>query len=140
MSVGNIYLLAGLFLLMKPDSKTPIVLVAEDEAMVRQLSVCELQDAGYRVIEADCAKQALAIFETGVAIDVLFTDVNMPGEIDGMGLARLVHRRWPDVGLIVTSGRGDIADDDLPDSGRFIRKPYVLSKMSEMVGDLAGAH
>jgi FixJ family two-component response regulator len=75
-----------------------------------------------------------------VPIAVLFTDVNMPGEIDGMGLARLVHRRWPNVGVIVTSGRADIADDELPDEGRFIRKPYQLSKMSEMVGELAGAH
>jgi CheY-like chemotaxis protein len=132
--------LTGFFLLMKPDSKTPIVLVAEDEILVRQLSVCELEDAGYRVIEAGCARQALAIFETGVAVDVLFTDVNMPGEIDGMGLARLVHRRWPDVGLMVTSGRADITDDELPDAGRFIRKPYLLSKMSQMVGELAGAH
>jgi DNA-binding NtrC family response regulator len=140
MLVGNFYLLIGFFLLMNPEDKTPIVLVAEDEILVRQLSVCELEDAGYRVIEAASAYEALAIFEAGVPIDVLFTDVNMPGEIDGMGLAHLVHRRWPRVGLIVTSGRADVAEDELPGHGRFIHKPYRLSKMSEMVGQLARSH
>ena len=124
---------------MKPETKAPIVLVAEDEALVRELSVCELEDAGYCVIEAEDARQALAILETGVPIDVLFTDVNMPGEIDGVGLVRLVHRRWPRIGLIVTSGRADIAEEELPDAGRFIRKPYRLSKMSKMVGEMAGS-
>src|ERR1700722_4120181 len=78
---------------MTPDSKSPIVLVAEDEAMGRELSVSELQDAGYTVIEAADAHQALAILENGVPVDVLFTDVNMPGEIDGMVLARMAQRR-----------------------------------------------
>ncbi len=122
---------------MKPETKTPIVLVAEDEVMVRQLSVCELEDAGYRVIEAADAGQAIAILETGVAVDVLFTDVNMPGGMDGIGLARLVHSRWPEVRLIITSGRADIPEEDLPEEGRFIRKPYRLSEMSEMVGRMA---
>jgi DNA-binding NtrC family response regulator len=124
---------------MTPNSKSPIVLVAEDEALVRELSVVELQDAGYTVFEAANAGQALAILETGVPVDVLFTDVNMPGEIDGMGLARLVHRRWPRVGLIVTSGKTDIPETELPDDGHFIRKPYRLSEMSRMVGQIAGA-
>jgi len=124
---------------MTQNSKSPIVLVAEDEALVRELSVGELQDAGYTVIEAANAGQALAILENGVAVDVLFTDVNMPGEIDGMVLAQLVHRRWPGVGLIVTSGKTDIPETDLPDDGRFIRKPYRLSEMSRMVGQIAGA-
>ena len=140
MLAGNFYLLIGVLLLMSPESKTPVVLVAEDEILVRQLSVSELEEAGYRVIEAGTAKQALAILEAGAPIDVLFTDVNMPGEIDGIGLARLVHRRWPDVGLIVTSGEADIAEEELPHDGRFIRKPYRLSKMSELVGQVARSH
>jgi CheY-like chemotaxis protein len=137
--MGNLCLLTRVVLLMKPENKTPIVLVAEDEVLVRQLSVCELEDAGYQVIEAANAGQAIAILETGVPVDVLFTDVNMPGEIDGIRLVRLVHCRWPDVGLIVTSGRADITQDELPDHGRFIRKPYRLSEMSKMVGQLAAS-
>ena len=124
---------------MTPESKSPIVLVAEDEAMVREMSVCELQDAGYTVIEAADARQALAILENGAPVDVLFTDVNMPGEIDGVILARMVHSRWPGIGLIVTSGRADIPQAELPDDGRFIRKPYRLSEISRMVGQIAGA-
>ena len=106
--------------------------------MVRELSVSELQDAGYTVIEAADARQALAILENGVPVDVLFTDVNMPGEIDGIVLARMVHSRWPRVGLIVTSGKTDVPETELPDDGRFIRKPYRLSEMSRMVGQIAG--
>jgi CheY-like chemotaxis protein len=124
---------------MTEESKSPIVLVAEDEALVRELSVCELEDAGYTVIEAANAGQALEILETGVLVDVLFTDVNMPGDINGIDLARLVHRRWPDVGLIVTSGKADIPETELPDDGHFIRKPYRLSEMSRMVGQIAAS-
>lgn len=124
-------------MLMNPETKTPVVLVAEDEALIRQLSVYELEDAGYRVIEAADAGQAIAILETGVPVDVLFTDVNMPGGIDGIHLVHLVHSRWPGVGLIVTSGRADIPEEELPEEGHFIRKPYRLCEMSEMVGRLA---
>ncbi|HZC17600.1 MAG TPA: response regulator [Caulobacteraceae bacterium] len=124
---------------MRPQRKSPIVLVAEDEILIRQLSVCELEGAGYRVIEAADAGQALAILETGIPVDVLFTDVNMPGEIDGIGLVRMVHQRWPDVGLIVTSGRVDITDDELPGDGHFIPKPYQLSAVSRMVGQVAAS-
>jgi DNA-binding NtrC family response regulator len=130
----NLYLLSRFFLLMNPETKTPVVLVAEDEVLVRQLSVYELEDAGFRVIEAANAGQAIAILETGVPVDVLFTDVNMPGGMDGIHLVRLVHCRWPDVRLIVTSGRADIPATDLPEDGQFIRKPYRLSEMSKMVG------
>ena len=68
---------------------------------------------------------------------MLFTDVNMPGGIDGVALTRLVHQRWPNVRLIVTSGRDDISDEQLPDDGRFIAKPYRMSAMTELVGSIA---
>lgn len=103
------------------------------------LSVCELEDAGYRVLEAADARQALAILETGIDVDVLFTDVNMPGDLDGIDLAELVHERWPDIRLIVTSGRSDAPPRPLPDEGRFLPKPYRLSEVSRMVNQLAGA-
>jgi CheY-like chemotaxis protein len=135
----NLYLFGRFFLLMKPEPETPTVLVAEDEALVRQLSVLELEDAGYHVIEAANAGQAIAILETGTPVDVLFTDVNMPGEMDGIRLARFVHSHWPEIRLIVTSGRADIPERDLPDDGRFLRKPYRLSEMSAMVGRLAAS-
>jgi CheY-like chemotaxis protein len=134
------FLLSAVCLVMKAARKIPIVLVAEDETQIRRMSVFQLEDAGYRVFEANGADQALAILESGVAIDVLFTDVNMPGGIDGVALARLVRQRWPHVHLIVTSGKTDIPLDELPEDGRFIRKPYRLSEMSDMVGEMTGAH
>jgi two-component system, response regulator PdtaR len=122
---------------MKAPHKCSTVLVAEDEPMIRQLSVFQLEDAGYRVFEAASANQALVILEAGVPVDVLFTDVNMPGGIDGIALVHLVHQRWPNVRCIVTSGQTEVAANELPDDGRFIRKPYRLAEMSDMVGEMA---
>ena len=111
----------------------------EDEGLVREASVQQLMDAGYEVLEAGSATQALAILEASEAVGVLFTDVNMPGPLDGLGLARLVHERWPWVRLIVTSGGGRVTPDDVPDDGRFLAKPYGLNHLTEIVDELAGA-
>ena len=91
-------------------------------------------DAGYRVLEAGNADVALRFFETNADIKLLFTDVSMPGAIDGADLARQVAERWPAVGIIMTSGRP--FPGDLPPSVRFHAKPYeptdVLRDASEM--------
>jgi len=70
-------------------------------------------------------------------VAVLFTDVNMPGELDGLDLARLVHKRWPAVRLIVTSGGSRVAPRDVPEDGRFLAKPYLLSRVTALVEELA---
>jgi DNA-binding NtrC family response regulator len=114
------------------------VLVVEDEGIVREASVQELTDAGYEVLEAESAEAALAILEAGTTVAVLFTDVNMPGRLDGLDLARLVHDRWPGVRLIVTSGGGRIAPKDVPEEGRFLAKPYRLAHLTTLVEELAG--
>jgi two-component system, response regulator PdtaR len=115
------------------------ILVVEDEGAIREASACELEDAGYAVLEAAGAREALAVLESGAAVAVLFTDVNMPGELDGLDLARLVHDRWPRVQLLVTSGGAKVGPADLPDDGRFISKPYSLRRMCSLVGELATA-
>jgi len=114
-----------------------IILVVEDEGLVRQTSVDELCDAGYEVREAANAQEALCILETEARVAVLFTDVNMPGELDGLALARLVVDRWPRVRLLVTSGGGNVGPTDVPVDGRFIAKPYSLSRMRALVDELA---
>ena len=95
-------------------------------------------DAGYRVIEADHADEALQFFETGEDIAVLFTDVSMPGSMDGADLARQVAKQWPLVGIIIVSGRP--RPDKLPSSIRFHDKPYeptaVLRQAREMTAAL----
>ncbi|MGA0600288.1 response regulator [Caulobacter sp. KR2-114] len=113
--------------------------MVEDEGLVRLATVQELLDAGYEVLEAASAEQALEILESGATVAVLFTDVNMPGERDGLGLARLVHERWPAVRLIVTSGGGQISKRDVPDDGRFLAKPYRLSHLTNLVEELAAS-
>jgi CheY-like chemotaxis protein len=124
---------------MTHASGSPIVLVVEDEGLVRQMSADELAYAGYQVLEAANSREAIAILESGVCVAVLFTDVNMPGEPDGLELAHLVHDRWPRVGLLVTSGGTRAGPDDVPDDGRFISKPYSLRRMCSVVDELVGA-
>jgi two-component system, response regulator PdtaR len=124
---------------MRSGAGSPIVLVVEDEGLVRQMSADELADAGYQVLEAANSREAISILESGVRVAVLFTDVNMPGELDGLELARLVHDRWPRVGLLVTSGGARAGPDDVPDEGRFISKPYSLRRMCSVVDELVSA-
>src|SRR5580704_5628561 len=109
---------------MKSAEHTSTVLVVEDEGLVRRLSADELEDAGYRVLEAASAEEAISILEDGAGVAVLFTDVNMPGGLDGLALAQLVHDRWPRVRLLVTSGGLKVGPADVPDDGRFLAKPY----------------
>ncbi len=106
------------------NQESPVVLVVEDEALIRMNGVDLLEDAGYSVIEAASADEAIAILEKAPQIRLLFSDVDMPGSMDGIELAEFVHQRWPKMRLLLTSGHHKIADADLPDHGRFVSKPY----------------
>jgi CheY-like chemotaxis protein len=88
-----------------PASRPTVVLLVEDEPLVRMLGVDVLEDAGFTVVEAANASEALRALETRTDVRVLFTDVNMPGELDGLELARVVHQRWPDIRLLIASGQ-----------------------------------
>jgi CheY-like chemotaxis protein len=121
-----------------PQRSSKIILVVEDEPVLRELSVCELTDAGYDVLEATTAVEALAILTSGVGIALVFTDVNMPGGLDGLELSEIVRNRWPEVRLIVTSGGGQVQPSDVRPPGQFIPKPYRLDEMIAAVRALAG--
>lgn len=109
--------------LMKSDS--PIyVLVVEDEFLSRLHAVNLVEDAGYKAIEASNSEEAIAILEARKDIRIVFTDVDMPGTMDGLKLAHAIRTRWPPVELIVTSGHFNLSDADMPERGRFISKPY----------------
>ena len=110
---------------------TPVVLVVDDEALLRWHATDVLVSAGYRVVEADNAAVALQILEDRQDVRVLFTDVQMPGPLDGIDLARQVHQRWPDVLLLVTSGHLKFSNSDIPDDGCFVSKPY---RSSDLIG------
>lgn len=108
------------------DRKARTVLVVEDDPAMRQLAVCHLTALGYGVVEAANAAVAIATLETEPAIDLLFTDVIMPGEMDGLALAGMVVRRWPKVKIVVTSGAGaaGIGENDLGTGICLLPKPY----------------
>lgn len=112
------------------------VLVVEDELFIRLVSVDALADAGYQVLEADNAAEALRVIENAGDVRVLFTDINMPGNIDGLDLARLVHARWPDIRLILTSGHVRLHPEELPDDGRFVSKPYRTDTVIAQIKNL----
>ena len=110
-----------------------VVLIVEDEAIVRIVAASMLQDAGFDTLEADTAEHALHLLEEHDEFRVLFSDVQLAGQMDGLGLARTVHDRWPDIGLVLTSGGRDIRKAQIPDDGRFLPKPYDCDVMVEAV-------
>ena len=101
-----------------------VVLVVEDESFIRMQAVDMLDQAGCDVVEARNADEAIAFLETRKDIRIVFTDVEMPGSMDGLRLARAIRERWPPIELILTSGRGRIDADEIPTRGQFVPKPY----------------
>jgi two-component system, response regulator PdtaR len=120
--------------------KKLVILVVEDETIIRMGTVQMLENAGFAVVEAGNAHDAVSILEDRNDICAIFTDINMPGTMDGMRLARMVRDRWPPIHLIVTSGLISPNDDDLPPGGKFIRKPYdpehVIAAIRELLGQI----
>lgn len=100
------------------------VLVVEDEALVRMGMVDYLEDSGFDVFEAASADEAIVMLVEHAEISVLFTDVDMPGGMDGLRLAAAVRDRWPPIKIVVTSGHRNVTPDELPDEARFFHKPY----------------
>lgn len=109
------------------------ILVVEDEALIRMLAADSLEDQGYTVLEAADAAEALRILEAHDEVDVLFTDINMPGPMDGIALAGLMHDRRPDLGLIITSGRGMPDMARLPLNSVYLAKPYRPQQLAAVV-------
>jgi two-component system, response regulator PdtaR len=102
-----------------------VVLVVEDESLIRMNATAMVEEAGFEAIAASDADEAIRILESRNDIRAVFTDVHMPGSMDGIRLASVVRNRWPLVALIVTSGQTNVPDSDLPTGGRFLRKPYA---------------
>lgn len=120
-----------------PSACSPIVLVVEDETLLRMLAVDFLEEEGFVVLEAATAEEAMSILESRADIGVLFTDVNMPGTMDGLGLASHVVERWPHIRLVVTSGRQGLTNDQLPDDGQFVQKPYGQRQLVSAIAQAA---
>ena len=100
------------------------MLVVEDEPLSRIHALNLVEQAGYVAIEASNADEAISILEARKDIRIVFTDIDMPGSMDGLKLARAIRDRWPPIELILTSGHFYLKDSDLPERGRFFPKPY----------------
>jgi DNA-binding NtrC family response regulator len=110
-----------------------IVLVVEDDPLIRYCVVAELEQQGFGVIEAPDAQAALLHFEGDESVAVVFSDINMPGPFDGLSLAHKIAQLRPGVRLILTSGRGCPAVRDMPIGVEFFPKPYDLRSVSMAV-------
>ena len=117
----------------------PRVLVVDDEPLLRLFNVDMLSDAGFDVLEAPDADEALRILDTTKDIKVVFTDVEMPGAMDGFGLARRIAALWPQIGVLVTSGRRLPNASFATPARWFVAKPYDVSQIVEMIGTFAQA-
>ena len=115
-----------------PPMGLTVVLVAEDEALIRMFTAGFLIEAGYTVVEASNAAEAITELESDANVRVLLTDVEMAGDMDGLELAREVQRRWPDVVTIVASGRVRPHRDDLA-GAEFFQKPLREEAVVETI-------
>jgi two-component system, response regulator PdtaR len=123
---------------MMPDrSGSPLlVLVVEDDSLVRLDAGEMLQKAGFDVIEAANAEEAIKWLETGMQFAALFTDIEMPGSMNGLRLAFAVRDRWPPIKIVATSGHQHFKGAELPQGGVFIPKPYTPAQVTKALRDL----
>ena len=117
----------------------PVVLIVEDEFLVRKNAAGMIEDAGFEVVEAGNADEAIAILEARPDIPVVFTDIQMPGSMDGLKLAHYVRGKWPPIKIIATSGHLALSNADLPEGGIFLPKPYTDEAVSAMLHALTGS-
>jgi CheY-like chemotaxis protein len=115
------------------------VLIVEDEPLIRMGAVYLIEDAGFKVYEAGSADAAIALLELHKEIRLIFTDVDMPGSMDGLKLAHYVRGRWPPVKIIVTSGHIKVTEESLPAGAIFLQKPYDPTEIAHKVRELIPA-
>jgi two-component system, response regulator PdtaR len=114
----------------------PVILIVEDEFLLRMDSAELIEDAGFEVIQAANADEAIAILTARPEIHVVFTDVQMPGSMDGLKLARFVRDRWPPIKIVATSGHVVVEAEDLPTGSVFLPKPYLGTEIVTMLREL----
>jgi two-component system, response regulator PdtaR len=123
----------------EPGRPSAAVLIVEDEPLIRMGAVYLIEDAGFKVYEAGSADAAIALLELHKEIRLIFTDVDMPGSMDGLKLAHYVRGRWPPVKIIVTSGHIKVTEESLPAGAIFLPKPYDPTEIAHKVRELIPA-
>jgi CheY-like chemotaxis protein len=112
------------------------IMVVEDEPLIRLGLASSIEDAGYEVVEAASADEAIRKLEATDGIRLVLTDVDMPGSMDGIRLAHYVNKRWPPIRLVVISGKVGVTPGQLPEGARFIAKPYQEPALIAVVGSM----
>jgi two-component system, response regulator PdtaR len=124
--------------LLNPTGR-PVVLIVEDEFLIRLATAEAIREAGFEVVEAADADAAIVILEGRADIQVVFTDIHMPGSMDGAKLAHAIKNRWPPVRIIATSGRVAIETLDLPVGTVLFTKPYNPEHIARTLHGLTGS-
>jgi DNA-binding LytR/AlgR family response regulator len=119
--------------------RRPVVLIVEDDFLIRLQAAQIISEAEFDVLEALSADEAISILEARSDITVLFTDIQMPGSMDGLKLAAAVKGRWPPIKIVTTSGLVDVRPEDLPEGGRFIPKPYNVIQLTTTLKELTAS-
>jgi DNA-binding NtrC family response regulator len=120
-----------------PTANKVVVLIVEDEPLVRMVAADMAWDAGFEVLEAGDADEAVRVLETRLDVRIVFTDIDMPGSMDGLKLAVAVRGRWPPIEIILTSGHRAVAAAELPERSVFIAKPYNCDQVVSTMRHLA---
>jgi CheY-like chemotaxis protein len=129
----------GTFALAYSQTKhQTVVLIVEDDFSIRMGAIDMIRSDGFEVVEAKDADAAIEILERRLDITVLFTDIHMPGSMDGLKLAAAVRDRWPPLRIVATSGQAKLNDDDLPFGSRFLPKPYSAREIVSTLRELTG--
>src|SRR4051794_36202513 len=114
-------------------SAAATVLVVDDEVLIRMDLVARLEGAGYLTLEAGNATEAIALLESHPEIRVVFTDIRMPGTMDGLELARCVRKRWPPTIIVVCSGNEQPGADEMPIRASFLAKPFTSASLKPVL-------
>jgi CheY-like chemotaxis protein len=126
--------------LFQSKEKRHVVLIVEDEFLIRMDAVDIIRDAGFDVVDAESADEAILILERRLDITVVFTDIQMPGSMDGLKLAIAIRGRWPPIKIVATSGLVKICPNELPSGSHFLPKPYsrsqIIGALRELTGDI----
>lgn len=119
------------------QNRKPVILVVEDEPLLRMAAVDMIEEAGFDVVAAADATEAVEILERRLDIRIVFSDIDMPRGMDGMKLAALIRKRWPPIRIILTSGYTSVDAVQMPPDSVFFPKPYVEEKIIETIHQMA---
>jgi CheY-like chemotaxis protein len=123
---------------MAQSPTIPVILIVEDEELLRLVAVDLVENAGFFPLVASNADEALSILEQRSDISLLFTDIHMPGSMDGLRLAHAVRNRWPPIKVIIVSGKVRLSENEMPTSSRFFPKPYRAAHLIRELRDMVG--